>query len=407
MRPSKLNIIDLFAGCGGLSSGFQSVKENPYNIVLADEWDPTTAHCYKLNHPKIEVLVEDIKKVSAHRILKQTNLKKNELDLVIGGPPCQGFSNAGAHLLDDPRNQYFKEFARIVQETNPNVVVMENVPQFVTLEKGFFYNQLVKLLTKFGYTTKAKVLLASDFGVPQIRQRSFVISVKKDFFDEEITFPKPTHEKIEYTLELEKGNVIEYNNRKQNDELKKFVSVEEAIGDLPLLNPKNPVATDYKQKAFSEYQKQLRTKSKRISNHELWGHSADLLEYISKIPEGGRMIDFYPEKQWKGKGFSQAYARLHRSGIAHTITTFIHNPGSGRFIHYRDTRAISIREAARLQSFNDDFVFYGSKTQQEKQVGNAVPPLLAQKIGEHVYQLVFKKSAPIGIASNLKIPIVA
>lgn len=389
MKPSNLNVIDLFSGCGGLSSGFQKVKGSPYKIILANEWEPVTAHCYKLNHPNTEVLVEDIKKVTGNKISKKANLKKNEIDVVIGGPPCQGFSNVGTRLLEDPRNQYFKEFVRVVQETKPDVVVMENVPQFVTIEKGFFYNQLKKTLDRSGYNTEAVALLASDFGVPQIRRRGFVISAKKDFFREEITFPEPTHEKIEKALELEKGHTNQYYNT--NGKLKKFVSVEEAIGDLPSLNPSNPISTEYSQKAFCEYQKQRRKKSKEVHNHRLWGHSEDLLKYISKIPEGSRMVEFYQKSKWKGSGFSQAYARLHRKGIAHTITTFIHNPGSGRFIHYRDNRAISIREAARLQSFDDDFVFDGLYTQQEIQVGNAVPPLLAHNVAQHVYQTIFRK----------------
>src|SRR6266480_2797409 len=102
------------------------------------------------------------------------------------------------------------------------------------------------------------------------------------------------------------------------------------------------------------------------------------------IPEGGRMLDDVPQEKWKGRAFSQAYARLHRRGIAYTITTYIHNPGSGRFLHYRDQRAITIREAARLQSFDDDFVFVGPMVSQEKQVGNAVPPILARAIAQHI-----------------------
>jgi len=305
---------------------------------------------------------------------------------------------AGNRFMDDPRNRYFKEFIRIVNELNPLVVFMENVPQFATLWDGIFGFEVVKTFEKLGYKTEMNFLLASDYGVPQIRRRVFFIAAKNNFQKERITFPLPTHEKIENALELMRGNTKRYKNKALDGfTLKKFISVEEAIGDLPSLTEKKPISNEYVSEPFSEYQKERRKNSSVMENHELWHHRKELLRYISQIPEGGRMIDDIPKEKWKGSGFSQAYARLHRKGIGYTITTFIHNPGSGRFIHYHDLRAISIREAARIQSFDDDFIFLGNQTEQEVQVGNAVPPLLAKKIGEHIFTTIFKKREKEGL----------
>ena len=393
MIRCHLNVVDLFAGCGALSAGFNNAENNPYDVVLANEIDPHAAKAYELNHPLTEMFLDDVKQLTQKKIRLITGLKKNEIDVVIGGPPCQGFSAAGNRFGNDPRNKYFLEFIRLIKELDPTVSVLENVPQFLTTANGRYAKIFSKLMSKLGYKTRTAVLLASDYGIPQVRKRAICISVKSNFKDE-ITFPAPTHEKILNAHLIQKGN-LEGIAHQEDSNLEKFVSISDTIGDLPKLNPKNTNETNYSKKPFSDYQKERRKKSKKISHHEYWGHSKPLLKYISKIPEGGRMIETYPENTWKGKGFGQAYGRLHRNGVGQTITTFFHNPGSGRFIHYRDLRAISVREAARIQGFDDDFIFYGSKTQQEKQVGNAVPPLLAQKIGEHVYQSIFlKKTIP-------------
>ncbi len=402
MIRHHLNVVDLFAGCGALSAGFNNVENNPYNVVLANEIDPHAAKAYELNHPSTEMFLDDVKQLTQKKIRLITGLKKNEIDVVIGGPPCQGFSAAGNRFENDPRNKYFLEFIRLIKELNPTVSVLENVPQFLTTANGRYAKIFSKLMSKLGYKTRITVLLASDYGIPQVRKRAICISVKNNFKDE-ITFPAPTHEKILNAHLIQKGN-LEGIARQEDSNLEKFVSISDTIADLPKLNPKNTNETNYSKKPFSDYQKERRKKSKNISHHEYWGHSKLLLKYISKIPEGGRMIETYSEDMWKGKGFGQAYGRLHRNGVGQTITTFFHNPGSGRFIHYRDLRAISVREAARIQGFDDNFIFYGSKTQQEKQVGNAVPPLLAQKIGEHVYQSIFlKKTVPILIIKNLSV----
>ena len=389
----QLNVVDLFAGCGALSTGFSNAANGIYDVVLANEINPQAARAYTLNHPKAEMLVGDVRRLTRKKIQDTVGMKGREIDIVIGGPPCQGFSAAGNRSCDDPRNGYFAEFVRLVGELSPTISVLENVPQFLSSLNGAYERMLSRMMDKQGYVTKTAILLASDYGIPQVRKRAICISVKRNC-KEEITFPAPTHEKVVNAHLLQKGSRRGIEEQRWPP-LEKFVSVEDAIGDLPSLDPDNVAGREYAEKPSSAYQKARRKRSRKVSHHEYWNHTTPLLEYIAEIPEGGRMVETYPIHMWKGKGFGQAYGRLHRSGVAQTITTSFHNPGSGRFIHYRDMRAISVREAARIQGFNDDFVFYGTKGQQEMQVGNAVPPLLAQKIGEHIYTTIFlKRSEP-------------
>lgn len=384
MPRERLAAVDLFAGCGALSAGFASADMMDCRIVCANEINPAAARSFKDNHPGAAIVTRDIRDVGPGEICSITCLKPGDIDLVIGGPPCQGFSTVGKRDSNDPRNLLFMEFVRIVRELRPRVAVMENVPQFLRLNGGSLWEKFTASMRNAGYRTKSAVLVASDYGVPQVRRRAFCISVQDDISNRPITFPRPTHQGVQNATILQRGDPEGL--RPLDPELKRFVSVEDAIGDLPSLGPKKKSAVQYLAHGQTHYQKARRKGETVLTEHEYWGHGPELLSYISNIPEGSRMLDAYDKTKWKGSGFRQAYARLHRNGIGNTITTSLHNPGSGRFIHYRDVRAISIREAARLQGFDDDYLLSGSKVQKRTQVGNAVPPLLSRCVAEHIYK---------------------
>lgn len=397
MGRRKLKVGDLFAGIGGLSEGFLKATPPVFELVLSTDIDKIAYETHKKNQPNVSFICGDILEEETKESVIREIERSGEIDVMLAGPPCQGFSMAGKRLIDDPRNRLFKEFIEVVNIVKPNVVLMENVPQFLSLWNGKFKKEVDEIFESMEYRVEAEVLQASDFGVPQIRRRAFFLGAKKEFFPKgKITFPALTHIPIKNALQLMRGQPN--NNYRQltldDKKLKPFVSVEDAIGDLPpLKSGEGNFESDYTMEPFSQYQEQRREKSRKLYNHKAWNHRKELLEYIKQIPEGGRMIDDVPKEKWKGRAFSQAYARLHRKGIAYTITTYIHNPGSGRFIHYRDLRAITIREAARLQSFDDDFIFTGPMQAQERHVGNAVPPILGKVLAEHIYRLFFKELA--------------
>ena len=388
MPRDRLNVVDLFTGCGALSAGFMGARNADYRIVCANEIDQAAADSFKINHPDATMIVQDARGVDASEIESATSLPTGEIDVVIGGPPCQGFSTAGKRWKDDPRNDLVMEFARLACEIRPRVAVMENVPQFLRDAGGIYWKAFRDYMRQHGYHTEAGILTASDYGVPQARRRAFCISIELDLLEDGVTFPAPTHQRILDVVRLQRGD--RGGLTPDDADLKKFVSIGNAIGDLPSLGPEENARTTYRPGGPTAYQKERRKKRSVLTEHEYWNHGMSLLSYIGKIPEGSRMIDYYGRQEWKGSGFRQAYARLHRNGVGHTITTSFHNPGSGRFTHYRDNRAISIREAARLQGFDDDYVFVGTKAQKKTQVGNAVPPLLARSVAEHVYETIFR-----------------
>lgn len=339
-----MNVADLFSGVGGLSQGFIQAG---FNVSLAIEFDSSIANAYKLNHPHTTVYNEDITSmdfVELHR-------KHSDIDIVIGGPPCQGFSQKGKRLqLDDPRNFLFQRFVDFVKEFSPKYFVIENVPNILTTANGYFKDQIISSFNDLGYVVSCGVLNALDFGIPQDRKRAVFIGVKGT---RSISLPIPTGEKT---------------------------SIQEAIYDLPyILSGQGEEKAHYDKPAVSDYQKKLRGKSKVLYNHTATNHSQKALEKLALIPKG-KGKEVLPKELLTKSIYSGTWCRLLEDGYAPTITTRFDTPSSGRFTHPILDRCLTVREAARIQSFQDTFVFYGNKTSQMKQVGNAVPPLLAYQI---------------------------
>ena len=346
----KPKVIDLFSGVGGLSLGFEKAG---FEVVLANEYDESIAKSYKENHKLVKMIVGDITKL---------NLKEafcdyiNTIDVVIGGPPCQGFSQKGKRKsINDERNFLFKHFVSVVELVKPKYFVMENVPNLLTSEKGYFRKELEELFQKLGYTVNTSILNASDFGVPQNRKRAIIIGKKGESL---LDFPVPSLSKI---------------------------SIWDAISDLAFLESgEGEDVQKYRLDAESFYQKQMRKNSTALYNHVATKHSAVALERLELIPPNSGK-EYLPKEHITKSIYSGTWSRMNKEEQSVTITTRFDTPSSGKFSHPYLNRAITVREAARLQSFPDDFRFIGTKTSQMKQVGNAVPPLLARALAEKIY----------------------
>ncbi|MCT4637219.1 MAG: DNA cytosine methyltransferase [Bacteroidales bacterium] len=351
---NKLRIGDLFAGVGGLSQGFIS---KGFEVEFAIEYDSNIAKSYKLNHPSTSVYDEDIQNIN----FKELKSKHKNIDVIVGGPPCQGFSQKGKRLsINDERNFLFKRFIDAVAIFKPKYFVLENVPNILTTEKGFFKEQIIKGFEELGYKVNSKVLNASDFGIPQNRRRAFFIgSLNGELLD----FPTPKE---------------------------KRTTIKEAIYDLPFINSgEGDDFYHYHKPSVSDYQKKLRKNSKGIYNHISTNHSKLALERLALIPKG-KGKEVLPEQHKTKSIYSGTWSRLLEDDIASTITTRFDTPSSGLFTHPILNRCLTVREAARIQSFSDKFIFYGTKTNQMKQVGNAVPPMLAAEIANVILKNIKK-----------------
>ena len=379
-----LNLIDVFAGVGGFTLGFEGRSANGLCRVvprLLVDMDRSARSVIRRNMPDVRYHVADVHALSGAALREKAGIRPTELiHILLGGPPCQGFSFLGKRLLDDPRNVHVMDFLRLVKELKPLVAIMENVPLIITNHGGAVINEVCDSLSSIGYSSCADVLQANEYGIPQIRRRAFVIAYRSDLgVAPEV--PRRTHERVGSASEL-LGAV----GRMRFDAAKlPYVSVEEAIGDLPSLRAGDgEEVAYYSGPPLSEYQRLLRESSVAVFNHRSRSHSKKFLEKVSVIEEGSANKDLPSELRFSDNYYSQAYARLGRHGLANTITTYFANPGSGRFLHYQELRSITVREAARLQSFPDRFVFDGDMTAQMRHVGNAVPPLLAAAIRNKV-----------------------
>lgn len=376
-----MTVVDLFAGVGGFTLGFLRVNKAArrigFDVRLMVDSDPTAAYSFKKNFPQIPYWPKDLAGVGGSELLGLMRLKRGQLDFLIGGPPCQGFSPSGKRWLEDNRNRLMAHFISMAHEIAPKCVIMENVPTALTAWQKLFNQEILNAFS--GYVVRSAVLNASQFGVPQIRKRAFVVAIRKDLKFSDFEFPKGTYDAIEI------GND---SHLKAKSHLR-FVTVEDAIADLPSLKAGQGIdGLPYSSDPATEYQMDRRKDSIAIFNHVARGHSKPFLKKISVIRPGKGNADLKAEKKFSDNYYSQAYARLHAKGIGFTVTAHFRNPGSGRFTHYRDKRSITVREAARLQSFDDRIIFHGYESDQERHVGNAVPPLLAEALAKHFGKMI-------------------
>jgi len=389
---------DLFAGAGGLSLGFEWAG---FKTRFFNELDGTAAKTFSLNMPGSVPFVCPIQELEARDVLSESGLVESELDVMIGGPPCQGFSiNAPSRSSEDPRNNLFKHYVRLVLEgIRPKLVLMENVPGLISLEGGAALERIRAAFTDCGYSIGIAILNSAHYGVPQERWRLFLVGTREGLPDS--LFPMPTHysrrranfsRASEYVLFPEAVGPTTQQSLFGTMTLLPPVTVEDAIGDLPPI-PSAGGADDiaYSAPATCSYQTVMREGSTRIFNHVCSGLSDRNLERARHVPPGGSWRDIPFEllpagmKRARRSDHTRRYGRLHPEGLSGTILTKC-DPHWGSFFHYAQDRVISVREAARLHSFPDRFRFVGSRTEQYRQVGNAVPPLLAAAIAGRIRQ---------------------
>ena len=339
-----LNCIDLFCGCGGLSLGFEKAGINV--LVGIDAWqDAITTFNY--NHKNSKGICADLSTLEPSEIEKELNGKS--VDLIIGGPPCQGFSVAGKRIVDDVRNKLYKNFVRFVEYYKPKAFMMENVPNILSIGGGIVRDSIVKDFSELGYKVVYQVLTASNYGTPQNRRRAVFVGFKNGF---EFKFPERTVEKL--------------------------ITSSEALSDLPENSLED--GTSYPIASNCDYQKLMRCNSSKIYNHQITEHSERTKKIIALVPDGGNYKNL-PEELQQTRKVHIAWTRLNSQKPSFTIDT-----GHRHHFHYKWNRIPTVRESARIQSFPDDFIFLGTKTSQYKQVGNAVPPLMAEAIAKKIME---------------------
>jgi DNA (cytosine-5)-methyltransferase 1 len=377
----RLTAVDLFSGAGGISLGLEMAG---YDVLLANDWDPASAATFRRNFPGVAMVEGDIREIGASQLMGQAGLRPGDLDLLIGGPPCQGFSIIGARVVHDSRNDLFRDFLRIGAALRPKCLLIENVPGMATLAKGAPFQEILQGYGQLGYTVSCAELLAAQYGVPQMRWRMVIIGFRKDLgIPAGVGFPRPTHGHLNI------GDLIP-NCTISPKEAAGFVTTWEAIGDLPPVQAGQEVPA-YQGPPACAYQREMR----RGLTDELYNHYAPRLSRqnlarIAALKAGQDWRDLPREllppgmQRAKRKDHTRRYSRMTWDGIPRSIITRFRDPKSGEYTHPEQHRTISIREAARIQSFPDRFAFAGSYTEQYEQVGNAVPPKLAEAIAREV-----------------------
>lgn len=347
-----LKVLDLFSGAGGLSRGFMDAG---YEVVLGVDFDDAALRTFKENHGNATAMKLDLFEHDNIREILQF-LKKNnhKIDVLVGGPPCQGFSVAGPRNMNDKRNSLYLAMVKIAEKLKPQAVVLENVPGMIQINDGIGAKRIVEDFAKIGYKMVPKLLYAPDYGVPQIRKRVFFVGLRN--FDEDFKFPEPFVAPTSY------------------------ITCEDAIADLPSLQTRDgeiiygEEEQDYLYAPANEYQKLMRKNSSKVRNHIGSIPIEKTKKMIALVPEG-KNYKSLPEEYSKLYKYHEALTRYHSKKPSLTINT-----GHRSHFHYKWNRIPTVRESARLQSFPDDFIFYGNKSEQYRQVGNAVPPMLGRAV---------------------------
>lgn len=349
-----LNVLDLFCGCGGLSEGF---KLAGYNVIGGVDVNAPAIKTYSHNFDGAKALCWDLMELDKEQILEEFgDLKK--VDVLIGGPPCQGFSSANRQQkeLEDPRNKLFFEFVKFVDLAEPKVILIENVRGIITRDNGYAKDRIYEIFERRGYSVNHQILNAADYGVPQNRLRNFFVIIKGD---EKFDFNTLRQVEPKRTVKEAIGELYKYDDSKSND------------------------GFEMKEPPITEYQKFLRRSDNLIFNHEVRYPADKVQERIAHVPQGGNWKDV-PAELWpnqRSNRHSSAYKRLAEETQSVTIDT---GNNHSNYFHPLYNRIPTVREAARLQSFPDDFVFLGNRSEQYRQVGNAVPPLLSKALADAI-----------------------
>ena len=354
----KFRCIDLFSGCGGISKGFSQTKK--VEIVGAIDFNQAACDTYKKNFPKANVICGDISQIS----VESTGF--SNIDFIVGGPPCQGFSRLNYWDKDrdnDPRNKLFLEYLRFIDELQPKALLIENVKNILMANQGSVPKTINEFLEQRGYNVSHAIVCASDYGVPQARHRAIFVALKKEYgkFDFESL----------------------------NKYKKPIVTVDEALSDISAIEESSKnceQGTVFELgNPQSEYQKRMQAKNKKLYNHMIYYPAKNVQEMMTYVPEGGnwRCVPSKLFKSERSNRYTNYLRRIRSDAPSITIDT-----GHNVYFHPKFNRVPTIRESARLQSFPDDFIFVGNKGQQFKQVGNAVPPLMAEALAKAIIDMV-------------------
>lgn len=372
-----MKIVDLFCGAGGLSLGFEMAG---FEVALGVDIEECFLKTYSKSHPNALAIKEDLSKKSLCGILSQNGIESKELIGIIGGPPCQGFSTVGNRAIDDPRNSLVREFARAIKEVRPAFFLMENVPGLATMKNGLgtlIVEEIHEFFEDLGYFVASDTLNSAHYGVPQLRRRLFFVGFRREL-GLKFTFPAKTHfSKTALNIFFSSGSP--------------YLTFSDATSDLPSIKD-GEKGDNYASEPRNNYQAWCREGNPPLKNHITPKHSNLVLKRIKSIPPGGNHSNLPPELRLKS-GYPNIYGRLKMDEPADTITgNFGCASAPGRFLHPIDDRVLSVREGARLQSFPDRVEFFGTLSQQYKQVGNAVPPLLAKAIAEAILRQIRAKA---------------
>lgn len=348
-----MNAIDLFAGCGGLSKGFMDAG---FNIIVGVDNNQAALNTFEKNHNGAVAMNADLSKQETFDKIKEI-AGERKIDVIIAGPPCQGFSLTGPRNFDDSRNKLYLAVIEIVKQYKPKGFIIENVPGMATLYDGQIKDEILKRFKKIGYNIECKILCAADYGVPQLRRRLIFMGIRKDIGTP--SFPEPIFTESTYR------------------------TCRDAISDLPPRTDELGKEEDvYTSAPKTEYQKLMRANCTVLYNHVATAHKQFVKDTIALVPEGGNYKDL-PAGWGESRKFHEAWTRYDGNKPSKTIDT-----GHRNHFHYEYNRVPTIRENARLQSFPDNFIFTGTKTEQNRQVGNAVPPLLGYAIGKKLREII-------------------
>lgn len=354
MAKKKYRVVDLFSGCGGISKGFDNTGR--VDIVGAIDFDQSACNTYKLNFPKANVICGDINQIT----VDSTGFK--DIDIIIGGPPCQGFSRLNYWDKDrdnDPRNKLFYQYLRFVEELQPKALLIENVKNVLVAKDGFVPLNVTRFLEEIGYNVNYAIVCASDYGVPQNRYRAIFVALKKEF------------------------GKFDFDSLKKYE--KKKVTVAEAISDIQSIEEE---AKKFEQGTVfhlgepkSDYQKLMQSKNRELHNHMIYYPADNVQAMMKYVPEGGnwRCVPKEMFKSQRSNRYTNYLRRLKNDEPSITIDT-----GHNVYFHPIFDRVPTIRESARLQSFPDSFILTGKKGEQFRQVGNAVPPLMAEALARAI-----------------------
>jgi DNA (cytosine-5)-methyltransferase 1 len=398
-RGSRLTAIDLFSGAGGISLGLANAG---FRVLLASDFSEACAATHRRNMPDVPFITADIADLTAEDVFAATGLASGELDLLIGGPPCQGFSILGARQPDDPRNGLISQFFRIAEGLRPKVLVIENVPGLATLNGGIYMQEIASGFRRLGYRANCAELLAAQYGAPQMRWRMFFVGVRDDTELQLPSFPAVTHGRRGI------GELVP-NRTISADDMAGFLTTREAIADLPSVAAGHE-NRDYDRAPKTAFQCAMRDGAESLANHYAARMAPVNLERFRHLKPGQDWrdlpYDLLPPGMRRAlrKDHTRRFRRMTWEGVPRSVITRFRDPKSGEYIHPEQDRTITIREAARLQAFPDWFVFEGTITSQYEQVGNAVPTLLARAMAQEVRRVLEGSSTDVAFQSRYMMP---